>query len=316
MKLRFFTLLLAVICILSMTVSATDLTDLPSSIPDDQTLPLLVDDAGLLNSSEAAELNAALEEISTRQEVDVAVITVDALPDGYTAQGYADDVFDYYGYGYGTGDDGILLLLSMSERDWAVTTYGYGITAFPDGIIDLIMDDCLYYISDGAYFSGFSCFAQLCDEYITKAKNGVTDDGMYDDYYGGYNDDYYYGYDDPYGIIGGADGPTTVTVSGGIPFALPLSLIAGFLFSGLIVGAWKSELKTVNKQSGAADYAQRDSIRVTLSRDLFLYRNVRRVRRQTETHNRPGSHGGMRMGGGSVHRSSSGRSHGGRSGKF
>lgn len=309
MKLKFFTLLFTVMTVLSLTVQA-------SSVNDDRTLPLLVDDAGLLTSGEAAELSAALDEIASRQELEVAVITVPELPDGYTAQSYADNIYDYYGYGWGENNDGILLLLSMGERDWAVTTFGYGITAFPDGIIDLIMDNCLYYISDGAYFSGFSCFAQLCDEYTTKARNGYTDNHTYvgyDPYFG--TDDGYYSSDDAMAIIGGASGPTSITVarSGTIPFALPLSLLAGFLISGLVVGAWKNELKSVGKQSGASDYAQRDSIRVTLSRDQFLYRNVSRTRRQTQQNS---GRGGMHSGGSSVHRSSSGRSHGGRSGKF
>ena len=315
MKLRFITILLTVMTVLTMTVQA-------SSGNDDRTLSLLVDDAALLTAGEASELTAALEEISTRQELEVALITVPSLPDGYTAQSYADNIYDYYGYGWGDDDDGILLLLSMGEREWAVTTYGYGITAFPDSVIDLMMNDCLYYISDGAYFNGFSYFAQLCDEYITKAKNGVIEDPEADYGYSdnAYNDPYYggyYGYDDPMSIIGGASGPTAITVarSNGIPFALPLSLIAGFLISGLIVGVWKSELKSVGKQSGASEYAKRDSLRVTLSRDLFLYRNVSRTRRQTQQNNRSG-HGGMHSSGSSVHRSSSGRSHGGRSGRF
>ncbi|MBQ2726317.1 MAG: TPM domain-containing protein [Clostridia bacterium] len=313
-KIQFNALLLTVFFVLAAAVSASDLTDMPGSIPEDRTLPLLVDDAGLLSSYEASELNAVLDEISLRQEMSVAVITVDELPDGYSSQSYADDIFDYYGYGYGTSDDGILLLLSMEERDWAVTTYGYGITAFPDGIIDLIMNDSLYYISDGDYFGGFSCFAQLCDEYITKAKNGYMGDDTYvgyDPFFG--TGDGYYSSDDSMAIIGGADGPTTVTVSGSNPFALPVSLIVGFLFSGLIVGVWKNELRTVNMKSGASDYAKRDSINITLSRDLFLYRTVNRTRRQTEQHNNRS--GGMHSGT-SVHRSSSGRSHGGRSGKF
>ena len=124
MKLRFITILLTVMTVLTMTVQA-------SSGNDDRTLSLLVDDAALLTAGEASELTAALEEISTRQELEVALITVPSLPDGYTAQSYADNIYDYYGYGWGDDDDGILLLLSMGEREWAVTTYGYGITAFP-----------------------------------------------------------------------------------------------------------------------------------------------------------------------------------------
>ena len=41
---------------------------------------------------------------------------------GKTAEAYADDYYDYNGYGYGENDDGLLLLVSMGEREWAITT--------------------------------------------------------------------------------------------------------------------------------------------------------------------------------------------------
>lgn len=298
MKLRILPILLLISTVFCIPVTAS--SPMPDTIPDDRLLPRLVDDADLLTDREAAELLKALDEISERQEMDIVIHTTDAIPDFYSAQEYADDCFDYFGYG--PDDDGILLLLSMEERDWAVSTYGFGINAYPDGIIDLIMDDCLYYISDGDYFGGFSTFAQLCGEYAEKAWNGYTDDGIYS---GDYD------YDDSMAIIGGADGPTEVTVSGGLPFALPISILTGFLISGLIVGVWKSELKTVGKKFGASDYAKQDSVRVTLSNDIFLYRTVNKTRKPTEQPRRSSGTGGS-----TVHRSSSGRSHGGRSGKF
>ena len=108
-----------------------------SQIPEERNLPRLVDDAGLLSDSEEEELLGELDEISERQEFDVAVVTVNSL-EGKTAEAYADDFYDYHGYGFGTDHDGILLLVSMEARDWHITTTGYGITAFTDAGIEYI----------------------------------------------------------------------------------------------------------------------------------------------------------------------------------
>ena len=71
----------------------------------------LKDEAGLLSEDEADSLLARLDEISERQSCDVIVVTVASL-DGKTAESYADDYFDFNGYGLGQDGDGILLLLS------------------------------------------------------------------------------------------------------------------------------------------------------------------------------------------------------------
>ena len=94
-------------------------------------LPRLVDIADLLSDSEEADLSYILDEISERQQVDIVVVTVDSM-EGETAMVYADDFYDYNGYGFGNERDGILLLVSMEERDWYISTTGYGITAITD----------------------------------------------------------------------------------------------------------------------------------------------------------------------------------------
>ena len=68
-----------------------------SSIPAERQKPLLVDDAGLLTTEESTALLEKLEEISQRQQNEVAIVTVNSL-DGKTAQAYADDYDDYKWY--------------------------------------------------------------------------------------------------------------------------------------------------------------------------------------------------------------------------
>ncbi|MBQ0097642.1 MAG: TPM domain-containing protein [Oscillospiraceae bacterium] len=57
---------------------------------------------------------------------------------------------------------------------------------------------------------------------------------------------------------------------------IPLSLILGFLIALIPMMIAKKKLKTVDMQSGAADYVKAGSMNVTQSNDIFLYRHVDR----------------------------------------
>lgn len=73
-------------------------------------MPRFVDNAGLLTDFEQSELLDKLDEISRRQQVDVVVVTTDAL-NGKTPETYADDFYDNNSYGFGADCDGVRLLL-------------------------------------------------------------------------------------------------------------------------------------------------------------------------------------------------------------
>lgn len=241
----------------------------------------VVDMAELLSDSDKTALLSKLDEISERQKMDIVVLTVNTL-DGKTPRDYADDFYDYNGYGFGENKDGILLLVSMEDRDWWISTTGYGITALTDAGIEYISKKFLSDLSDGDYAQAFTTYAELCDQFITQAKTG-----------------------EPYDIGNMPKEPFNVAWN--ILVAFVIGLVVAFVVTNIM----KKQLKTVQLKSEANNYVKSNSMIVTENRDLFLYNQVSRRARPKETDNRSGSSGGS-----STHTSSSGSSHGGGGGKF
>lgn len=259
-------------------------------IPDERLEPLLVDDAGLLSDDEYDALLATLENISAEYGCDVAVVTVDSLG-GKSAQDFADDYYDYNGYGSGSDRSGIMLVLSMGDRDWHITTCGYGITAMTDYGREVLSDEFVPYLSGGDYYRAFDIFAEGCENYLRLAADGTPFDRRsdYD------NDDYDYGSGFPQWWE--------------IKSYIPIALIIGFVISLIVALCMRGKLKSVRAKQSATDYIVDNSMTLTDSRDIFLYKNVSRMRRSDDND----SGGG---GGSSTHVSSSGTTHGGGGGKF
>ena len=236
----------------------------------------LVDNADLLTDEEENLLLARLDEVSQRQQFDVVVVTASTL-DGKSPMAYADDFFDYNGYGLGADRSGALLLLSMEDRDWWISTRGYGITALTDFGIEQIGEDMVPDLSAGNYYDGFITFARDCDSYVTAAKNGEPID------------------------VGSFKAPFAFAK------ALGIAAVAGLIVAMIVGNSLKGKMKTVRTASAAAAYARPGSFFLREQNDVFLYQNVTRTAKPQES----------RSGGGSsTHTSSSGASHGGGGGKF
>ncbi len=256
------------------------LSAFPVSAADD--LVRVFDYADILSDSEEEDLLNKLDEISKLQQMDVAVVTVDSL-EGKSAEAYADDFYDEYGYGFGEEGDGILFLLSMREREWHISTKGYAIAVFTDAGLDYIMEKVVVDLKAGEYASAFTTFADYCDDYITQAATGK-----------------------PYDIDHLPNEP--------FPFFLffVVCLVIAFVIALIATWIMKGKLKSVKSRPGADDYIKDGSMKLTKKNDLFLYRHIDRREKPKENESRNSSHSG----GSTTHRSSSGATHGGRGGKF
>ncbi len=217
----------------------------------------VIDSAELLTQSEETALNQKLYEISTRQGVDVVVVTTNSLGGKSTSE-YADDIYDDSSFGY--GDDGVLLLISMEYSDWYISTCGYGITAFTDSGIAYIGEQIVPYLSGGDFIGAFNTFAQYSDDFITQAKNGSV-----------YNSSNLP--KEPLSLIW-----------------IPISLAIGIVLALLVVGSMKSKLKSVSKKKEANSYVKKGSMAVTENFETFLYSNVTKTKKESQNSSSSSTH--------------------------
>lgn len=245
------------------------------SVSGDSQLSRLVDNAELLSSAEEEKLLGKLDKISESLKFDIVVVTTDSLF-GKTPTAYADDFYDENGYGYGDSKDGVLLLVSIEDRDWYITTTGFGITAITNAGKDYISDEFTPYLSDGEYYEAFEKYADLCEKFVVKAEKG-----------------------EPYDIGNMPKEPFGIKYLFG-------AIAAGVVISLIIVLIMKGQLKTVRRQAAANSYVVPGSMKLTKEKDLFLFANVSKVQRPKNNSS----------GGSSTHTGSSGTTHGGGGGKF
>ena len=253
----------------------------------------VIDFGELLSDEEEARLDQKAAEISGRQGMDLVILTVDDL-DGKSAMAYADDYFDYNGYGQGTERSGLLLLLSMADRDWWISTRGSAIQAFTDDGIQYVFDKAKSDISTGYYAEGFDRFLDTADTMMS-AYNGTLSEEALDEFQTDFNQ--FAGYNQE-----------PVRQKPGIVKTTVIALIAGFVLAFIPSSFLRSELKSVRSNYSASNYRRPDSMHLDRNRDIYLYANT--TSRVIETQRSSGG------GGSSTHISSSGATHGGGGGKF
>ena len=110
------------------TILAQSTPSIPTEIASERA-QRLYDGADLLTDEEEAALLERLDTLSEALQFDVVIVTAENIGTR-TPMEFADDYYDYNGFGFdGRDKDGCLLLISMADRDWWVSTRGEGITA-------------------------------------------------------------------------------------------------------------------------------------------------------------------------------------------
>ncbi len=248
---------------------------------------LVVDDAGLLSPSQAEALQQKLASVSARYNCDVVLVTKADIA-GTNVTAYADDYFDNNSYGQGSENEGILFLITMAEREWAISTSGHDtITIFSDWRQNQISGKMIPFLKSGDYAGAFNAYAQSCEYYLSR---GLPSDETLTNEENGYA-----GEREEKGPLD----PVWGFISG----------LIGLISSWLGTSAKRSKYRTVFEKTTAAGY-ERLAASSGNNADRFVRTFTTRTARPTERTVSSGySHS-------STHTSSSGHTHGGSHGSF
>ena len=233
----------------------------------------VVDEVDYLTANEEIELEARLDAISNHCNIDVAVVIVDSL-NGKSAMSYADDYYDYNGYGLGVNDDGILLLICRNPREYHITTHALAVEMFTESGLDYLEAEVVNQLSNDNYYEACIEFADTVDEIAYS----------------------YYEQGTPYES-------SENSISGMFVF---YAFVIAVIMAATMTKKAYDNMNTARKGTNANLYIKQGSMNVTRSNDIFLYSNLVKTKVESNSSSR----------GGRTHKSSSGRSHGGRGGRY
>ena len=245
------------------------------------TKQLVFDEAGLLSQEQVIKLEAEANDLADTYNMDI-VITTTNNTDGKSSREYADDYFDYGGFGVGNEFDGILFLIDMDNREAYISTSGIGIKYLTDERIESVLDEVFESgLSNGDYFGASLGFLNGTKTYLQR---GIPSDQ----------------YNEPEG-----SSPNKLSI-----VDILIGLVGGTTTGGIFYGTTKSKYKLKNP-GNPFSYKSNSIVNITPEEDKLI---------DTFVTNRiipkPANTNSSSSGKSTTHRSSSGRSHGGGGRKF
>lgn len=289
-KIRFIA---AFLCLLMINIT-------PVYADDATAPPRVIDEAELMSEAEEQKLAEKIDQMAEEYQLDIIIATKYDKTAG-TIQEEADLTFDTNGYGIGDSRAGILFLVSKNSREWAISTSGDAIGLFSDYDLNRLgSKTASNYFADGNYYHGFDSYLSLLDKNLNRALNSDNSS------------------DAPVNTEEKSTDTQTnknlshdsKTSSKSGPNVLP-ALITGLIITIISMSIMSSGMKTANMQNNANAYKQPDAASRIKRNDVFLTTNI--MKRPIPKDPPKNTSSNTRT---TVHRSSSGRTHGGSSGSF
>ena len=175
---KYASLLFALVLALSLSVSAAA----------DSSGVYVYDDAALLTQEEYDTLNEAAAAVSEQYGCGVYVVTVDDMadyidPDAVTETGetgmaaFTEYAWDALGLAASHDSNGIMLALSMAERDFQMLAHGdTANAAFTDYGKYIMQDEFLDNFREDDWYGGFADYIAACGRYLEANANGTPID--------------------------------------------------------------------------------------------------------------------------------------------
>lgn len=212
----------------------------------------VTDEAGLLTAEEKQTLERDAKQLAEQYGFGVYIITVDDITESTSApdmETAAEELYLSNELGEDQDRSGILLLMSMEERDWALFAFGYGNTAFTDYGKDYLSDRFLDDFGDDSWYAGFKDYQKTCGEMLDEALAG-----------------------------------TPIDVDHAVPdsphariYGIVACTVLGFLIAIVIVVVLKQQLKSVAHGTQAEHFVAANGLKLTNQYDRYVRTTVSRV---------------------------------------
>lgn len=244
----------------------------------------IVDNANLLTQKQIESYTKQANSLIEKHSCDIVVVTSNNIG-SKSAQEYADDFFDYNGYGIGKNKDGIILLIAMDKRKVYLSTSGKAINAFSDKKISEIINLLVAKLKKNDFSGTVQEYLNCVDETLIEKDNFSGTDQEYSNYVD----------------------KTLNKSKNKMPIYFGIG-IGSIGVSFVILMFIRYGMHTARKNNYAKKYIKEDSLVLSKEKDIFLYSRVSQSRRSDDS--------GSSSSGSSTHTSSSGSSHGGGGGSF
>ena len=213
------------------------------------------DEASILTYDEIEELNAKAKEITGTYGCEVYAITFPSL-DGNEAWELNEMLYAELKEYYGAGEDVVILMLAMEERQYDIMARGFGNTAFTDYGKDVMAEKFLDDFANDDWYWGFYDYMATCDEFLAMAVSG-----------------------EPFDVDSDEGGSGLF----GIIIAIVISCLIAFAVCSIL----RAQMKTARIATEAHDYQK--ELNLTNQYDRFSHRDIKRVYNPPKEENEGGT---------------------------
>jgi uncharacterized protein len=219
----------------------------------------VIDNANILSSQEKENLKSKISSIASMYDFDLVIVIENNI--SASPMNYADDFFDYNGYGLGQDRDGCLFLLVTGSRDYWFSTSGKGEKIYTSTAINKLKSDVVKLLKSNSYYEAFQAFLHDSEEFLNLDKRWGRS----------YNFFYRWNY-----------------------VSVFIAWLASLLIGFIVVQSWKKKMNTALPQTQAAAYVVPGSLAFNVKTETFLYSIVNKSARGDD--NSRGGGGGSHTG--------------------
>ena len=138
-----------------------------SHISRQQTRYHIIDNAGLLTSSEKDSLMNRLDSIAKTYSIDLVIVTENGIG-SIAPKNYADNFFYFNGYGLGNDRDGCIFLIVSETRQYWFSTSGRAIGILNPDAFEKLESDAVRFLKEDNYYAAFISFLENWEYFMIR----------------------------------------------------------------------------------------------------------------------------------------------------